>query len=106
MNPSIRTGGRHGRRVDEERRGPRSGDPDPAALPAAQRAPLLFGQPTPDARVLGRIEGPLEARLTNGAQRADGLGRLDLSLGRPGGADREEELGVDIAAAGTMAPIH
>jgi hypothetical protein len=82
------------------------GDAHPAALPAAQRAPLLLGQTTPDARILGRVQRPLETLLTDGAERADSLGRLHLGLGRTGGADREEQLGVDIAAAGTMAPIH
>src|SRR4029434_7357691 len=82
------------------------GDAHPAALPAAQREPLLLGQTTPDARILGRVQRPLETLLTDGAERADSLGRLHLGLGRTGGADREEQLGVDIAAAGTMAPIH
>src|SRR4029450_4610364 len=93
MNPSIWTG-------------PYSGDAHPAALSATQRAPLLLGQTTPDARVLGRVQRPLETLLTDGAERADSLGRLHLGLGRTGGADREEQLGIDIAAAGTMAPIH
>src|SRR5262245_49756573 len=76
------------------------GDAHPTALAAAQRAPLLLGQPTPDTRVLGRVQCPLEALLTDGAEGADGLGRLHLGLGRSGGADREEQFGVDIAAAG------
>src|SRR5918999_6116870 len=93
-NPSIRTGLRG------------LGDAHPAALSATQRAPLLLRQTTPDARILGRVQRPLETLLTDGEERADGLGRLHLGLGRSGGADREEQLGVDIAAAGTMAPIH
>jgi hypothetical protein len=82
------------------------GDAHLAALTTTQRAPLLLGETTPDTRILGRVQRPLETLLTDGAERADGLGRLHLGLGRPGGADREEQLGVDIAAAGTMAPIH
>src|SRR5918999_4183123 len=107
MNPSIRTGPhpRHaeppcGSGVDA------LGDAHSAALSTAQGAPLLLGQTTPDTRVLGRVQRPLETLLTDGAERADSLGRLHLGLGRAGGADREEQLGVDIAAAGTMAPIH
>src|SRR5215208_2441971 len=105
MNPSIRTGPRP-HRAETPTLGEWSGDAHPAALPAAQRAPLLLGQTTPDTRILGRVQRPLETLLTDGAERTDSLGRLHLGLGRTGGADREEQLGVDIAAAGTMAPIH
>src|SRR6266545_5048854 len=83
-----------------------SGDADAAALPAAHGPALLLGEPAPDAGVLGGVEGPLQALFTHGAERADRLGRLDLRLGRPGCPNREEELRVHIAAAGTMAPIH
>src|SRR5215204_2393708 len=102
MNPSIWTGPC----PDRAERGTSASDAHPAALSAAQRAPLLLRQTTPDARILGRVQRPLEALLTDGTERADSLGRLHLGLGRAGGADREEQLGVDIAAAGTMAPIH
>src|SRR6266508_2913170 len=83
-----------------------SGDTDPAARPAAHGAALLLGEAAPDASVLGGVEGPLQALLPDGAERADGLGRLDLRLGRPGRPNREEQLRIHIAAAGTMAPIH
>src|SRR5215207_1080030 len=106
INPAIRAG-RRPRRAERWRLEVGAlGDAHPAALSTAQRAPLLLGQPTPDARILGRVQRPLETLLTDGAERADSLGRLHLGLGRTGGADREEQLGVDIAAAGTMAPIH
>src|SRR5512132_1495930 len=106
MNPSIWTEPCP-RRAERGRLGTGAlGDAHPAALSATQRAPLLLRQTTPDARILGRVQRPLEALITDGAERADSLGRLHLGLGRTGGADREEQLGVDIAAAGTMAPIH
>ena len=83
-----------------------SGDPHPAALTAAQSATLFLGKAAPDTGVLRGVERPLQARLANRAQRANGLGRLDLGLCRAGRPNWEEELRVDVPAACSMAPIH
>src|SRR4030095_13483652 len=99
MNPSIWTGQCP---WCAERRRLGTGalrDTHSAALSATQRGPLLLRQTTPDARILGRVQCPLEALLTDGAERADSLGRLHLGLGRTGGADRDEPLGAGVAAA-------
>ena len=66
----------------------------------AQLAALLLGGAAPDARVLVGGQGELEAGGLHGALAADGLGRLDLLDGRAGGADREEQVGVGVAAGG------
>ena len=61
------------------------------ALAALQRdgvatdlAALLLGEPAPDARVLVRVEGEMEAVDLDGALAADGLGLLDLQQGLSG----------------------
>jgi hypothetical protein len=82
------------------------GDADPAALTAAEGAALLLGKTPPDTCVLCGVERPLQARLPNGAQRANCLRGLDLCFGWPSRPDGEEELRVDVAAACSVAPIH
>ena len=64
----------------------------------AQLAALLLGGAAPHAGVLVGGEGVLEARGLGLALAADGLGVLDLLDGRAGGADREEQVGVGVAA--------
>src|SRR5262245_3217127 len=83
-----------------------SGDTHPPPLATPQRPAFLLRQAAPDARVLSGVQRPLQAFLTDWAERTDGLGRLHLGLGGPSGADREEQLRVHVTAAGTMARIH
>src|SRR5690348_5111037 len=71
-----------------------------------QGAPLVLTHPTPHAGILPGFQSPLQARLGNGATPAHRFGLLDLEHGRSGGADREEQLRVLVAADGTMAPVH
>ena len=71
----------------------------------AQLAALLLGGAAPDAGVLVGGEGELEAGALGVALAADGLGVLDLLDGRAGGADREEEVGIGVAARGVAAPL-
>src|SRR5690349_23245097 len=76
------------------------------SLATLQRAPLVLGEPTPDAGVLARAEGPVQARLHHGAAAADGLCLLDLNHCRAGRPDREEQLRVLVAAERAVAPVH
>ena len=77
-----------------------TGDVLLAELPA-----LFLGGAAPHARVLVGGEGVLEARGLSVAFPADGLGVLDLLDRRAGGADREEEIRVGVAAQRDIAPI-
>src|SRR3954452_19434794 len=71
----------------------------------AELAALLLGGAAPDAGVLVGDEGEVEARRLGEALAADGLGLLDLLDCGTGGADREEEVGVGVAARGDISPI-
>ena len=71
----------------------------------AQLAALLLGGAAPDPRVLVGGEGELQAVPLSVALAADGLGVLDLLDGRTGGADREEQVRVGVAAGGRAAPF-
>src|SRR5262249_22854622 len=70
----------------------------------AQLAAFLFGRAAPDARLLVGGERELETLVVHVAGGADSPGRLDLLEGGPGAADREEDVGVGIAARGATAP--
>src|SRR3954466_5337435 len=59
------------------------GDAHAAALPAAESAALFFGEATPDTGVLRGVERPLQTRLPNRAQSANGFGRFDLCFRGP-----------------------
>ena len=68
--------------------------------------PLIFGEPTPDARRLLHSQSMLAALLQNRARRADGLGpvfppRPHRRTLRPGG---EEELALLCATGGLVLP--
>src|SRR5688500_18799539 len=71
----------------------------------AKLAALLLGGAAPDAGLLVRLQGELEARGLGLAAAADGLGVLDLAKRHPGGADGEEEIRVDAAAARSITPV-
>ena len=77
-----------------------TGDVLLAELPA-----LFLGGAAPHARVLVGGEGVLEARGLSVAFPADGLGVLDLLDRRAGGAHREEQVGIGVAAGGDVAPV-
>src|SRR4051812_21560879 len=75
------------------------GDPRSTELAA-----LLFGGPTPDARVLVRREGELEAGSLDRTTTAHALGVLDLHESGAGGPDGEEQLRIGVATFGVLAP--
>jgi hypothetical protein len=56
--------------------------------------------------VLAGLERPRETLLAHLAASADLLGLLDLEDGRPGVADREEQLWILIEACRAVAPVH
>jgi hypothetical protein len=56
--------------------------------------------------VLPRLKSPREALFAHLAASAYLLGLLDLEDGRPGVADREEQLWVLVEAGRAVAPIH
>jgi len=64
----------------------------------AQLTTLFLRGAAPHARVLVGGEGVLEALGLGVALAADGLGVLDLLDGGTGGADREEQIGIGVAA--------
>ena len=76
------------------------------SLTALQCASLVLGESTPDAGVLARAEGPVQARLHDRAALAHGLRLLDLHDCRAGRPDREEQLGVLVPAERAVAPVH
>jgi hypothetical protein len=71
-----------------------------------QRSPLIFAQTAPDTMILTCFQRPLQACVPDLASPADLLGLFYLEEGRPGIADREEQLRVLIQTGGLMAPIH
>ena len=68
-------------------------------------AALLLGEPAPDARVLIGVEGELETLGADQALSADLPGLLQLQQGEPGRPDREEQLGVRVAAQCLVPPV-
>jgi hypothetical protein len=76
------------------------------ARAATQLTPLVFGRPAPDAGVLTGFERPLEAIPLHRACSAYRLSGLDLRKRWTRGADRKEDLGVDVSAGRTVAPVH
>ena len=70
---------------------------------ADEGAALILRGATPDARLLIRGQGELEAVTLGFALVADALGRLDLVDGEAGAPDREEELGARVPAGGLVA---
>ena len=67
---------------------------------ASEHPSLLFRGATPDAGVLVGLEGVLEAVDVHGALAAHLFGSIDLQQCVSGGADREEQVGVGVAADG------
>ncbi len=99
LRPQSRDLSGQGRTTDDGGSGiesaERSGD-EAAGLhqPAAtDRAPLLLGEPSPNAEALVAGQGVVEALLAYRAADADPLGHRDLRSGQPGLSRREEELG-------------
>jgi len=74
-------------------------------LPAPEHAPLVLAGVAPHARLLAVGQGPLQARGTDRAARAYLFGLGDLSLGRAGVPDREEQVGIEAAARGIVTPV-
>src|SRR5690606_18906351 len=81
------------------------GAPTPVVVLLAQLAALLLGGTAPDAGVLVGGDGELETRGLGVALVADGLGVGDLLDRRAGGADREEEIRIGVAAGGVATPL-
>ena len=79
---------------------------DPKTTATLDGAPLVLAHPAPDAGVLSRLECPREAFLGHRAPPAHGLGLLDLQERRAGRPDREEQLGVLVAADRIVTPVH
>jgi hypothetical protein len=71
-----------------------------------ESAPFVFGEATPYAGILARLERPRDTRLGYRATPADGLRLIDLEKGWAGVADREEEFGVFVTASSAVAPVH
>ena len=71
---------------------------------AADDPALLLGESAPDARVLIGVEGELEALGANQALTADLPRLFELEEGKSGGPDREEQLGVRVAAECLISP--
>ena len=71
---------------------------------AADDPALLLGESAPDARVLVGVEGELEALGTHQTLPADLPGLLELEQGEAGGPDREEQLGIRVAAQCVISP--
>ena len=71
-------------------------------LPATHEAMALYAsEATPDAFGRGaRLERELEALLTNGTDRADGLRGAGVGLG-----SREEHIGVGVGASSVVEPV-
>src|SRR5512132_2047976 len=72
---------------------------------AAHCTALLFGRTPPDSAVLVGGQRIFEAFPLDLALPAHGLGGLDLLDRRTGGADREEQVGVGVAAGAVFAPV-
>jgi hypothetical protein len=79
---------------------------DPKAATTLDCAPFIFAHPAPYAGVLSRLECPREAFLGHRAPPAHGLGLLDLQERRTTRPDREEQLGVLVAADRIVTPVH
>src|SRR5215471_4011636 len=83
------------------------GRPGPSAGPAAfQRPPFVFGETTPDPRVLATFQSPGQTIVDHRATAANGLGLLDLQQRGPGVSDGEEQLRVLVTADRAVTPIH
>ncbi len=77
----------------------RSGSAALAGEPGlAELAALLLRRRAPNARLLIGRKGELEARALHLTRPADPFGRFDLLEGQAGRPNREEEVGVGIAA--------
>src|SRR5207253_3521545 len=70
----------------------------------AQPPALLFGEATPDARLLVGADRELEALGGHRALAADTLRRVDLVQRAAGRPDREEELRRGVATGGAITP--
>ena len=74
--------------------------------PALERAPLILAQAAPDAGVLAAVNGPAQALVKHAAPSADLLGLFNLQERGAAVSDREEQLGICLAAGGDVAPVH
>ena len=93
-----------GRNEQSARGGEASLPPGKPGALATDDAALLFGESTPDARVLIRVEGELETLGSDEALSADLPGLLQLEEGEPGRPDRKEQLGIRVAAQCVISP--
>src|SRR6516165_1640191 len=72
---------------------------------APESTPLVLAGASPHAGVLAAGQSPLQAAGADLASCAYLFGPADLNQRRPGVPDREEQLGIDVAARGVITPV-
>src|SRR5664279_4019270 len=75
-------------------------------ISAFEGASLVFGESTPDSRVLAGLDGPFQAGLNDLTATAYSLGFFYLEKRGAGVPDGEEQLGVLVQAGSAVAPGH
>jgi two-component system, sensor histidine kinase PdtaS len=77
-----------------------------AEAAALEGAALVLAHAAPDAGVLAGVDRPAQAFVKHGAPMAHLLGFFDLEERRTAVSDREEQLWINLATGGDVAPVH
>ncbi|MDX6391279.1 MAG: hypothetical protein QOJ73_2342 [Streptosporangiaceae bacterium] len=70
-----------------------------------QDAPLLLSGAAPDAGILAALQCPAQTRSAHHARSAYLLGFIDLKQGLTRCPNREEQVGIHVAASGAATPV-